>query len=256
MKLLDGRTAASFIKQRHIQVVASLDVQPRLAIVRSEENDAGDKYLKMKRAYGDDIGVAVDLYIETPDSMPKRIKELNKDAGVSGILIQMPIGDEQLTKHVLDLVDKAKDVDGLTPNSPFETGTPKAILWLLAAFNVDIKGHIVVVGQGRLVGQPLADRLEAAGHEVTRCDVNTKDLKAETIKADMLFTATGIPNLITADMLKQGAVVVDAGSPRNELDESVYDREDLTVSPNPGGVGPMTVAALFDNLLIAAQSRD
>ncbi len=255
MKLLDGRTAAGFIKQRHIQIVAGLETQPRLAIVRSKDNEAGDKYLGMKRAYGEDIGVAVDLNVETLGSMPDRIRQLSQDKSVTGILIQMPVGTDEEAEGLLRLVEPTKDVDGLTPDSPFETGTPKAIIWLLAAFNIDILGNIVVVGQGRLVGKPLADRLEGAGHKVVRCDVNTKDLKAETLKADLLFTATGVPNLITADMVKSGAVVVDAGSPHNELDQSVYDRDDLTLSPNPGGVGPMTVAALFDNLLIAAQSR-
>jgi methylenetetrahydrofolate dehydrogenase (NADP+)/methenyltetrahydrofolate cyclohydrolase len=123
----------------------------------------------------------------------------------------------------------------------------------LAAHNIDLKGHIVVVGQGRLVGKPLADRLEASGHDVTRCDINTPDLRAETIRADILFTGTGQEHLITSAMVKHEAVIVDTGSPRNELDPALYDRSDLTLTPNPGGVGPMTVVSLFDNLLIAAQ---
>jgi methylenetetrahydrofolate dehydrogenase (NADP+)/methenyltetrahydrofolate cyclohydrolase len=127
---------------------------------------------------------------------------------------------------------------------------------LLAAYNVDLQGRIVVVGQGRLVGKPLADRLEVSGHDVVRCDVHTKDLRAETIQADILFTGTGQEHLIKPDMVKDGAVVVDTGSPRNEIDPALYDRDDLTITPNPGGVGPMTVASLFDNLLIAAQRRD
>lgn len=255
MKLLDGRTAASFLKQRHINVVAGLAQIPKLAIIRTQENEAGAKYLTMKRAYGSDIGVDVDCYVETSNTIEARIHKLNKDGDVTGIVLQLPLGDRMDTDALLKQVSASKDVDGLRPGSDFEAGTPKAMLWLLAAYNVDVQGHMVVVGQGRVVGSPLADRLEASGHKVVRCDAHTKDLGAETIKADMLFTATGVASLIKETMIKKGAVVVDAGAPSNELDPAVYDREDLTITPNPGGVGPMTVAALFDNLLIAAQRR-
>jgi methylenetetrahydrofolate dehydrogenase (NADP+)/methenyltetrahydrofolate cyclohydrolase len=149
----------------------------------------------------------------------------------------------------------AKDIDGLGPNSPYEAATPKAALWLLAAHGIDLKGRIVVVGQGRLVGKPLADRMIASGLDVVRCDINTKDLKTEVLQADIIFTGTGQEHLITPDMVKLGAVLVDTGSPKSELDPGLYEREDLTLTPNPGGVGPMTVVSLFDNLLIAAQTH-
>jgi methylenetetrahydrofolate dehydrogenase (NADP+)/methenyltetrahydrofolate cyclohydrolase len=128
----------------------------------------------------------------------------------------------------------------------------KAALWLLASHNVDLSGRIVIVGQGRLVGKPLADRLEAQGLEVIRTDINTPDLGAVTRTADMIFTGTGRPGLIRSDMVKDGAVIVDTGAPSTELDPALFERPSLTITPNPGGVGPMTIAALFDNLLIAA----
>jgi methylenetetrahydrofolate dehydrogenase (NADP+) / methenyltetrahydrofolate cyclohydrolase len=252
MKLLTGSDVAAYIKQRHTQQVAGLDPKPRLAIVRSKDNVAGDRYLKMKRAYGEDIGVIVDLYVETSDTILGRIKSLNEDPAVTGIIIQLPLSDPDITAKATAAVATAKDVDGLAPGTTFEAATPKASLWLLAAHNVDLRGRIVVVGQGRLVGTPLADRLEASGQEVIRCDINTPDVAAETIQADIIFTGTGQPNLIKPDMVKTGAVVVDTGAPKGELDPALYDRDDLTITPNPGGVGPMTVAALFDNLLIAA----
>jgi methylenetetrahydrofolate dehydrogenase (NADP+)/methenyltetrahydrofolate cyclohydrolase len=255
MKLLDGREVAIYIKQRHVQQVPGLDPRPRLAIIRSKDNEAGDRYLKMKRAYGEDIGVPVDLYVENSDTILARIDSLNQDPAVTGILIQLPLTDASITDRAIAAIDPAKDIDGLGANSSFEAATPKAALWLLASYNVDLKGRIVVVGQGRLVGKPLADRLEASGHDVVRCDIHTKDLRAETIQADVLFVATGVEHLIKPDMVKEGAVVVDNGSPRNELDPALYDRADLTITPNPGGVGPMTVASLFDNLIIASQQR-
>lgn len=255
MKLLDGRAIAGYIKQRHTSQVAALPHQPRLAIIRSQDNEAGDRYLRMKRRYGEDIGVAVDLYVETSGTILERIAQLNADQSVTGIIIQLPLTDPDITTRATAAVATAKDVDGLAPGSPFEAATPKAVLWLLAAHNVDLRGRIVVVGQGRLVGKPLADRLEASGLDVVRCDIHTPDVPAETIQADILFTGTGQEHLIKPGMVKAGAVVVDTGSPRNELDPALYDRDDLTITPNPGGVGPMTVAALFDNLIIAAGPR-
>jgi methylenetetrahydrofolate dehydrogenase (NADP+)/methenyltetrahydrofolate cyclohydrolase len=252
MKLLDGRDVAGFIKERHRSQVAGLEPKPRLAIIRSEDNEAGDQYLKMKRRYGEDIDVPVDLYVETEKTILKRIDLLNDDDSITGIIIQLPLPNTDITDRAVSAVRPEKDIDGLSSHTEFETATPKAALWLLAAYNVDIKGRIVIVGQGRLVGKPLADRLEAAGHKVVRCDVRTKDLRAATREADIIFTGTGRPSLITSDMVKLGAVVVDTGAPAGELAAQLYERDDLTITPNPGGVGPMTVAALFDNLLIAA----
>jgi methylenetetrahydrofolate dehydrogenase (NADP+) / methenyltetrahydrofolate cyclohydrolase len=255
MKLLDGKTAASFLKERHARQVAAMSTPPRLAIIRAKDNEAGDRYLKMKRRYGEEIGVPVDLYVETAATILGRIDELNHDATVTGVMIQLPLENPEITAKATAAVDPRKDIDGLAPDSLYEAATPKAVLWLLAAHNVDLAGRIVVVGQGRLVGKPLADRLEASGHDVVRCDINTTDLAAETRRADIIFTGTGQAGLIKPDMVKEGAVLVDTGSPKNEFDPALYDRDDLTLTPNPGGVGPMTVASLFDNLLIAAAKR-
>ena len=253
MKLLDGRDLAGFIQQRHSGVVRGLGIPPQLAIVRTGDDEATSRYLRSKRRYGEDIGAEVTFHAETPATILDRIGALNRDDSVTGIIVQLPLADRSLTAQALAAVAPGKDVDGLGPDSPFETATPKAALWLLAAYNIDLKGRIVVVGQGRLVGKPLADRLEASGCEVVRCDINTLDLAAETRTADIIFTGTGRPSLIKPDMVKTGAVVVDTGSPVGELDPALYDRSDLILTPNPGGIGPMTVAALFDNLLIAAQ---
>ena len=253
MKLLNGADLAGFIKERHSRVMASLDYVPTLAIVCVEPNDATQRYLGVKRRYGDDIGVTVRVYEETKTSIADRVKRLNADVDTTGIIVQLPLPSPALTDEVLALIDARKDVDGLRPGSLFEPATPKAILWLLAGHNIDLKGRtIAVVGQGRLVGKPLADMLEASGHAVVRCDINTVDLTAHLIEADIIVAATGQAGLIDAAMLKDGAIVIDTGSPQSELSADVLDRTDLIRTPNPGGVGPMTVAALFDNLMIAA----
>ncbi|HSX01607.1 MAG TPA: bifunctional 5,10-methylenetetrahydrofolate dehydrogenase/5,10-methenyltetrahydrofolate cyclohydrolase [Candidatus Saccharimonas sp.] len=257
MKLLDGREAAAFIKQRQQRQFRAFQPTPRLAIVRQGATPATDMYLRVKQRYGADIGVPVDLYTETPANLLHRIEQLGADPAVTGINVELPLADApELTDQALQAVPLPKDVEGLAAGSQFEVVTPKAVLWLLAAYNVTIAGRIVVVGQGKLVGQPLADRLEASGHHVIRADRDTADLPTVISTADIVITATGVPALITADMLKPGAVVVDAGAPEAELAPDVLTRSDLTITPNPGGVGPMTVAALFDNLLQAASALD
>jgi methylenetetrahydrofolate dehydrogenase (NADP+)/methenyltetrahydrofolate cyclohydrolase len=253
-RLLDGRDVAEFIQQRHAQQMRAFSSAPQLAIVRQGDDAATDRYLQVKQRYGSAIGVEVVVYRESGETLLKRIATLNQDAATAGIIIQLPLVDTALTDQALAAVAPAKDVDGLGPNSPYETATPKAVLWLLAAYNIDLKARkIIVVGQGRVVGAPLADALEASGCQVTRADVSTADLAAAVLAADLVITATGRPGLITSDMVQPGAIVVDAGAPGSDLDEALRARMDITLTPNPGGVGPMTVASLFDNLIIAAQ---
>ena len=258
MKRLDGREVAGFIQERHAGIVRGIHVKPRLVIVRQGATRATDMYLRVKQRYGQELGVAVDVYTEAPTTLLQRIHELNDDATVTGIAVELPFADEpELTDRALAAVALSKDVDGLAPNTSFEVATPKAIRWLLAAYNVELKQRrIVVVGQGRLVGAPLADQLEASGLEVVRADEHTKDLARVLIEGDIIISATGQAGLITTAMVKPGAALVDAGAPKSDLDPTLYDRDDLAITPNPGGVGPMTVAALFDNLLIAAQKKN
>ncbi len=253
MKWLDGREVAAFIQERHARQVRAYRTPPRLAIVRQGATAATDMYLRVKQRYGHHLGFVVDLYTETPAGLLPRIAALNADPAVTGINVELPFADApELTADALAAVDLPKDIEGLAPGSTFEVVTPKAILWLLAAYNIDLVGRIVVVGQGQLVGRPLADRLESSGRDVVRADEHTRDLATLTRQADLLITATGQPGLITPAMVKTGAVVVDAGAPTSDLARDVLDRTDLIITPNPGGVGPMTVASLFDNLLIAA----
>lgn len=249
--LLDGRELVSYIKQRQAQQARSLGTPPRLAIVRQGATPSTDVYMRVKQAYGDEIGVAVDVYTEAPDTLLARIKSLNKDKTVTGINVELPFKDAlQLTDQALAAVALAKDVDGLAPKTPFEVATPKGIMWLLSAYNVDLKDkRIAVVGQGRLVGLPLSDRLETSGHEVIRLDDTAKDLKTALQGADIIISATGQAGIITSAMVAPGAVIVDAGAPASDLAADLRARTDIKLTPNPGGVGPVTVAALFDNLL-------
>lgn len=243
--LLDGREIADFIKQRHYQQSEELAFTPHLAIVGDDS-----PYVRAKQHYGEDIGLEVARH---PFS-ERVITELNRDSGVTGIIVQLPLPPGVDTEETLDQIAAAKDVDGLRHDSRFEPATPKGIIWLLASYGVEIRSRrAAVVGQGRLVGAPLSEMLENSGADVVPCDIDTPNLLAQTRRADIVVSATGQKHLIQPGMVKRGAVLIDCGSPDPEIDPLLLEDESLRISPVPGGVGPMTVAALFDNLLIAAQ---
>jgi methylenetetrahydrofolate dehydrogenase (NADP+)/methenyltetrahydrofolate cyclohydrolase len=254
MRSLDGRQVAEYLQERHARTVRGLGFIPGLAIVRMGDDVSTSRYLAVKIRYGEEIGVPVMVFTETESTIMARIKALNSQKPVTGIIVQLPLLPGDLTDEVLAAIDPDKDVDGLGPDSPFDTAAPKAVLWLLAAYNIDLKNKLIaVVGQGRLVGEPLADVLKDSGSQVERIDVTTEDLDQKVLTADIVISATGKPTVITSAMIKPGAVVVDCGSPTSELTPDLVARTDIIRTPNPGGVGPMTVAALFDNLLIAAE---
>lgn len=260
--LLDGKALAEYVKQRHYGQVQALGFAPRLAIIISASaNPATRMYVKStKSRYSQDIGAAVEVHEVPGDTAAviKLIQELNSKPTVHGIIVQLPFAGLDLDL-ALASVDPSKDIDGLNPNSKFDPATPKAILWLLSSYAIEWKDKtVVVVGQGRLVGEPLANMLERSQAHVIRCDINTANLTAETQKADIVVTAAGVPNLISVGMVQPGTVIVDAGTSEmggnvvGDVDRALYGDKELKITPSPGGVGPMTVAALFDNLLLAA----
>lgn len=266
MKLLNGSDLASFIKERQAKVVRGLrqahGVEPRLAIVQTKDDPVINTYVRLKKAYGKDISVEVDVYrIDQKDAVSK-IKELNADDNVHGVIVQLPLEDPEETDMLCNLVDASKDVDALGKGAKFDAATPMAILWLLAGYNVDLRGkQILLIGRGKLVGAPLERILKTGGHNVTLADRKTENLEQLTLEADIIITATGSPSILFANMIKPGAVVVDAGVASEDgktvgdVAEDVYERTDLTVTPARGGVGPLTVTALFENVILAAQRR-
>jgi methylenetetrahydrofolate dehydrogenase (NADP+)/methenyltetrahydrofolate cyclohydrolase len=265
MKILSGSELAGFIKQRQAQQVARLvgqNIHPRLAIIQTIDDEVINTYVRLKVAYGDDIGVAVDKHFLSPEEILPKIDELNKDPSIHGIIIQLPLADGIDRQVVLNAVDRHKDVDGLANESMFDPATPVAILWLLSGYNIDLRGkQIVVVGQGLLVGAPLIRMLTNSGFIVRAVDESTKDLAHIVSGADVVITATGSPSLINSSMIAENSVVVDAGvavesgKKVGDLSDDVYDRDDLKLTPKIGGVGPLTVCALFDNVIKAADSK-
>jgi methylenetetrahydrofolate dehydrogenase (NADP+)/methenyltetrahydrofolate cyclohydrolase len=265
MKVLNGKELAGFIKERQAHEVRALrqtaHVQPKLAIVLTIDHPTINVYTRMKKAYGADILIDVDIHRVAQDEAPALIKQLNADESVHGIIIQLPLERPEETESLVNLVAPEKDVDALGANAIFDPATPMAIMWLLAGYNIDLQRgkRVLLVGRGKLVGAPLERIFKNSDIDVHVADRATTDLKAETIQADVIITATGSPAILFPDMIKQGAVVVDAGVAGEEgktvgdLAPEVYERDDLTITPVKGGVGPLTVCALFENTIRAAR---
>ena len=267
MKVLNGTELVGFIKERQAKQVRALRqaerVVPRLAIVRCDSgNTVIDTYVRLKKTYGEDILIEVDEHRESPETVRQRLEQLASDESVHGIIVQLPVEPIEATDELLRLVPPQKDVDGLVEGSLYDAATPMAINWLLVGYGIEPSSRTVaVVGEGRLVGAPLVKMWCASGVSVT---VFTKDdverLAEELPKYDLIVTATGSPRGITSDMLSPQTVVVDAGTSsedgkiKGDLDDDVRVREDLILTPEKGGVGPLTVAALFDNVIRAARA--
>lgn len=265
MKVLNGLELAGYIKERQAKQVRNLrqsyKVFPKLAIVRTTDNPVILTYVRKKQQYGEDILVAVDDHRPAnEDEALTLIQQLNADESVHGIIVQLPLEDVSRTDELVNAVAPEKDVDALGKNAVLDAATPTAINWLLAGYNVDLGNkHILVVGYGRLVGAPLARMWRNAGLNVEVADSSVDNLANVVKNADVIVSATGSPGLITSDMLREGAVVVDAatasedGKIVGDVAPEVRERDDLTMTPVKGGVGPLTVAALFDNVIRAAR---
>ncbi len=210
---------------------------PKLAIILAGDDPASKIYVAIKQKKARELGIDTEIR-----------QDLNTNA--DGIIVQLP-GPEKLILQI----PLEKDVDGLTVGSPFLPATVKAVLTVIASVAKQSLEVWVVVGQGRLVGKPLADFLEKEGNIVIRCDINTKYLKAETLKGDILVVATGKEKLITADMVKPGAIVIDCGAPKPEVDTENVEKIAAAITPVPGGIGPLTVISLLENLVEAGYNQ-
>jgi methylenetetrahydrofolate dehydrogenase (NADP+)/methenyltetrahydrofolate cyclohydrolase len=266
MKLLSGLDLAGFIKERQARQVRALiqahSTKPRLVIIQTKDDPVINTYVRLKKQYGRDILVDVEALLIKQDEALKIIESRNDDPRTHGIIIQLPLSDPSQTDTLIHALSPQKDIDGLGPRSPFGAATAMAIEWLLAGYNVSLQAKkIVIVGSGRLVGQPLYQLWQQAGYTVTVLDSQTEDLANELKFAEIIVTATGVPGLLKSDMIPIGAVVVDAGVASEsgktvgDVAPDVYERHDLTMTPKIGGVGPLTVAALFDNVIRAASSH-
>lgn len=269
--IIDGKEIALKIKQELKEKLKKLENKPSLAVILVGNDSGSQIYVRNKKKACEEIGIN-SIIIKMPDSISEneliiKIKELNNDDDINGILVQLPLPKQINTKKIINLISPSKDVDGFHPLnlgslfSGYETivpCTPKGIIKLIETTGVEISGkNSVVIGRSNIVGKPLASMLLNRNATVTICHSKTKDLKKHTLNADILVSAVGKLNLITADMVKKNSVVIDTGM--NRLDNGRLtgdvDFENVKnivsyITPVPGGVGPMTIASLLENTFL------
>lgn len=264
MKLLNGSELVGYIKERQAKQVRALRqswrVIPKLVIISTDDNPVNEVYLKLKKQYGEDILIDVEICKTTTLDIKNNINDFNKNPDVHGIIVQLPISDVSMTDEVINMINPEKDVDGLAKNSTFIPATVMAIDWLLTGYNIDLNyKKIAIVGEGRLVGAPLTKLWRNNGLDVETYNDESTDLKDKLRQADIIVSATGVPELIKSDMIASHTVVIDAGTASEageivgDVDDELRNRDDLTITPKKGGVGPLTVAALFDNVITSAR---
>ena len=260
MRELNGSELAGFIKERQAKQVRALrqawHINPRLAIVTDVENPVIETYMRLKQRYGADILIDVEIHRVPAGGALEVIQELNNRDDVQGIILQLPISNPEQTEELLESIREDKDVDGLRKRAIFQAATPTAISWLLAGYGVDLKGKkVAIVGRGRLVGAPLEKIWLKSDVDVTVFEKG--DDLSQLINYDIIVSATGVPGLIKSQMIKTKTVVVDAGTASEngkivgDVSEEARQRNDVIITPKKGGVGPLTVSALFDNVITA-----
>ena len=260
MRELNGSELAGFIKERQAKQVRALrqawHINPRLAIVTDVENPVIETYMRLKQRYGADILIDVEIHRVPAGGALEVIQELNNRDDVQGIILQLPISNSDQTDELLESIREDKDVDGLRKRAIFQAATPTAISWLLAGYGVDLKNKkVAIVGRGRLVGAPLEKMWLKSGVDVTVFEKG--DDLSQLINYDIIVSATGVPGLVKSQMVKAKAVVIDAGTASEngkivgDVSEEVRQHTDVIITPKKGGVGPLTVSALFDNVITA-----
>jgi methylenetetrahydrofolate dehydrogenase (NADP+) / methenyltetrahydrofolate cyclohydrolase len=271
--LLDGRALAARIREELKAEIAEFgDV--RLATVLVGDDPASQIYIRLKHKAAEEVGIqAVDKRLPqdtSEEEVVELLEELNRDESVDGILVQTPLPEQIDEARVMRTLDPMKDVDGLHPfnagqlffgHETLVAATPIGVMRLLGEHKIPVAGaRAVVVGRSLIVGRPLAMLLLHANATVTICHSRTTDLPRHTLDADILIAAVGSLGLITEDMVKVGAAVIDVGMNRTE--EGIFGDVDPGVgdvaaflTPVPGGVGPMTIACLLENALKAARYR-
>jgi methylenetetrahydrofolate dehydrogenase (NADP+) / methenyltetrahydrofolate cyclohydrolase len=271
--IVDGKKLAEEIKSKLCLEILSLgNKKVRLAIIQVGGNLVTEKFLKQKKDFGISIGIDVRVYklpeTISNDKLRRKISEVLHIKKNTGVVIQLPLPKQINSQYILDSITPAKDPDMLSSKSVglLVTGRSAvlppvvgAIKYIFDANDVELEGrHAVIVGAGRLVGRPLAIWLLNQNATITVLNEHTPDLKSHTIEADLVISGAGHPRLVTPDMIKDGAIVIDAGTSGSrgqivgDVDPKVADKASL-FTPVPGGVGPLTVAMLFSNLVKLAK---
>ena len=276
-QIIDGKALSAQLRTEVTQRAAALTaqgVQPGLAVILVGENPASQVYVRNKVQACADVGFhsVLEKYDAnlTEAALLERIQALNNDPSIHGILVQLPLPAHMDAQKVIEAISPAKDVDGfhiasagalMTGMPGFWPCTPYGCMKMLESIGYDLKGkHAVVIGRSNIVGKPMALMLLAKDATVTVCHSRTADLKAQTLQADVIVAAVGKRNVLTADMVKPGAVVLDVGMNRNDEGKLCGDVDfdgvktvASHITPVPGGVGPMTITMLLVNTMEAAE---
>ena len=274
MEIMDGKNLSNIIKDDIRKEISQYVQTPILAVITIGDDEASKVYVRNKRKSCEQVGFSFlhfDYLSEVKEQVViDKIKELNKDKSINGIIVQLPIPDNFNERKIINTIDVSKDVDGLTDNSILRRMnnkdalipcTTKGILELLDYYKIDLESkRVVVVGRSELVGTPTYQECLKRNATVTICHSKTKNLGDITSNADVLIVATGKKYLIDKNMVKEGSIIIDAGISRE--DGKIYGDVNPNVSekcsyltPVPGGIGPMTVVMLLKNTLIAYKSQ-
>jgi len=278
-ELIDGKVVSQSVRDEVAELASKLKqdtgIVPGLAAVLVGDDAASEIYVRNKRKACEKVGIYSEEHKlpaeTTEEQLLGLVNKLNEDTKIHGILVQLPLPGHINETKILRTVSPLKDVDGFHPynvgllvegNPRFVSCTPGGIIKMLDFYNIDIKGKdVVVVGRSNIVGKPVSMLLLHRHGTVTICHSRTKDLKAVTGRADILVAAIGRANFITADMVKDGAVVIDVGINRKDdgkltgdVDFEAVSEKASFITPVPGGVGPMTIAMLLYNTYLSAKS--
>ena len=278
-QILDGKELARKTREE-LRIKADRlranGIVPKLAVILVGDDSASKVYVRNKSKACQDVGVEFEeILLDENTSMEKLleiIENLNNREDINGILLQSPIPKGLNIQEAFEKIHCKKDVDGFNPvnvgklmigEDTFISCTPYGIIKMLEAYNIEIEGkHAVVIGRSNIVGKPLAQCLLQKNATVTICHSKTKNIAEITKTADILISAVGKTNMVTADMVKDGAVVIDVGMNRNEAGKLVGDvdfenvkQKASYITPVPGGVGPMTIAMLMNNVIKATEEQ-
>ena len=279
-QIIDGKELAKHIREElkeEVKELKNAEIYPKLAVIMVGDDPASKVYVRNKSRACEDVGIEYEEYLlpakTTREELLELIEKLNNDERVHGILVQSPLPEGLDANEAFRTILPKKDVDGFHPinvgklslnQDCFVSCTPYGIIKMLEAYNVPIEGaNAVIIGRSNIVGKPLAQCLLNKNATVTICHSKTKNLKEITKKADILIAAIGKPKFVTEDMVKENATVIDVGINRNEEGKLVGDtdfeniKEKVSfITPVPGGVGPMTIAMLMNNVIKATKRQN
>ena len=273
--IMSGKQLASQIEEEVKSIAKGCIIRPSVALINIGNDPISEKFIKAKEEACNRVGIYFRYHQfeeDTPElTIINKIKELNNDDYVNGIVINLPIPEKYNEKRLLNTVINSKDIDGLTDinigrliggRKSITSCTAQGIIELLKKYEVEIEGkHVVVIGNGRLVGKPLTNMLLNEGATITICHSRTTNLKKHTKEADIIISATGFKNLITEDMVKEDVVVVDAGCCYEDgkicgdVDFDKVSKKASLITPPTGGVGTMTIAMFLKNIITCYNSK-